>query len=136
MMVSRGSDVSWEVCDWPVGSDVSWEVWQGGAGKAGLGFDPAGLHEGQDLVRDFRQHVLGQPGHAQHLVPCAVDVVPERNKLPHRDTRNSVTQKPSGPRWDRTETQGTQLPRSPQGQGRTVQRHRELSYPEALRAEA
>ena len=87
------------------GSDVSWEVRQGGAGEAGSGFDPTGLHEGQDLVGDLGQHILGQPGHAQHLVPRAVDVVPERNKLQGRDTRNSVTQKPSEPRQEGTGTQ-------------------------------
>ena len=51
----------------------------------GWGFDPAGSHVGQELVRDLCQNVLGQPGHAQDVVPRSVDVVAERHKLQNRE---------------------------------------------------
>lgn len=43
--------------------------------------DPAGPHVGQELVGDLGQDVFGEPGHAQDVVPCPVDVVSERDEL-------------------------------------------------------
>lgn len=49
--------------------------------RDGTRFDASALHVGNELVRDLGQHVLRQPCHAQHVVPRAVHVVPEGNKL-------------------------------------------------------
>lgn len=53
----------------------------GGGRYRGSRFDPPTLHEREQLVRDLCQDVLCQSGHAQDLVPRAVDVVSERNEL-------------------------------------------------------
>lgn len=75
------------------GSDV--RVQWGGGGRAGRGLwgrrlgcrrrgaraDALRLHVGHQLVRDLRQHVAGQAGHAQHVVARAVHIVPEGHEL-------------------------------------------------------
>lgn len=53
----------------------------GGSRQRRPRLDPSTLHVRQQLVGNLRQDILGQPGHAQNLVPRAVDVVSERNKL-------------------------------------------------------
>lgn len=50
-------------------------------GQGGPRLDAPALHEGQQLVRDLSQHILGQSCHAQHLVSRSVYVVPEWHKL-------------------------------------------------------
>lgn len=44
-------------------------------------FDASALHVGDQLVGDLSQHILSKPRHAQHVVPRAVHVVSERDKL-------------------------------------------------------
>lgn len=57
----------------------------GGGGVVGRGagawFDAPGSHVGEELVRDLSQDLFGQTGHTENVVPPAVDVVTERNKL-------------------------------------------------------
>lgn len=58
---------------------VQLRQWRGGECRPR--FDSSALHEGQQLVGDLGQDVLGQPGHAEDLVPGSVDVVSERDEL-------------------------------------------------------
>lgn len=46
--------------------------------------DALRLHVGHQLVRDLRQHIPGQAGHAQYVVAGAIHVVPEGHKLRSR----------------------------------------------------
>lgn len=48
--------------------------------------DPSRPHVGKELVGDLGQDVLGEAGHAQDVVPCAVDVIPEWDKLGEQNT--------------------------------------------------
>ena len=56
-------------------------------GGQGPRLDPPGPHVGQELVRDFGQHLFSQAGHAEDVVPPPVDVVPERNELDRGEGR-------------------------------------------------
>ncbi len=46
-----------------------------------LGFDASAPHVLQELIRDFCKNVFGQTGHAEDVIPSAIDVVSERNEL-------------------------------------------------------
>lgn len=63
------------------GLDVLVQLRQRRGGERRPRFDSSTLHEGQQLVGDLGQDVLGQPGHAEDLVPGSVDVVSERDEL-------------------------------------------------------
>lgn len=52
----------------------------------GVGLDAPSFHVGYKLVWDLSQNVLGQPGHAQHVVACAVNVISERHELKGENT--------------------------------------------------
>lgn len=54
-------------------------------GRRRVGFDPPALHVGDELVWDLGEHVLGQSGHAEHMVPRPVHVVSEGDKLGERN---------------------------------------------------
>lgn len=56
--------------------------------RNGVGFNGSALHVGNQLIGDLGQYVLSQPGHAQHVVTCAVHVVSERHKLYRKRTGN------------------------------------------------
>lgn len=63
------------------GLDVLVQLRQRRGGERQPRFNSSALHEGQQLVGDLGQDVLGQPGHAEDLVPGSVDVVSERDEL-------------------------------------------------------
>lgn len=63
------------------GLDVLVQLRQRRGGERRPRFDSSALHKGQQLVGDLGQDVLGQPGHAEDLVPRSVDVVSERDEL-------------------------------------------------------
>lgn len=46
-----------------------------------LGFHASAPHVLQELIRDFGKNVFGQTGHAEDVIPSAIDVVSERNEL-------------------------------------------------------
>lgn len=54
----------------------------GGAGVGRvLGFDASAPHVLEELIWDFCKNVFGQTGHAEDVIPSAIDVVSERNEL-------------------------------------------------------
>ena len=53
-------------------------------GGCWVGFDPSALHVGDELVRDLREHVFGEPRHAQHMVARPVHVITEGDELQGR----------------------------------------------------
>ncbi len=64
-----------------LGSEADVYLWCGRRREGWSGFNASVLHERQQLVRYLGQYIFGQSGHAEHLVPGSVDVVPERHKL-------------------------------------------------------
>lgn len=66
--------------------DSRW--WTGGVRRwQGAWFDPSGPHVGQELVRDFGEHFLGQASHAEDVVTSSINIVSERNKLQRGEER-------------------------------------------------
>lgn len=57
----------------------------GGVGRV-LRFDASAPHVLEELIWDFRKNVLGQTGHAKYVIPSAINVVSERNKLRRNQT--------------------------------------------------
>lgn len=49
--------------------------------------DPSCPHVGEELVGDLGQDVLGKAGHAQDVVTCPVDVIPEWDKLGENENK-------------------------------------------------
>lgn len=65
--------------------------WVRGDGYQGSRSNPPTLHERQDLFGNLCQNILCQSSHAKDLVPWAVDVVSERNKLNENRILSSQT---------------------------------------------
>lgn len=69
-------------------SGLLWSWGRAGVGRGwGPRLDVSGAHIGQQLLRDLGQHILGQSGHAQHLVPRPVNIVSEWDELGQAQTR-------------------------------------------------
>lgn len=65
----------------PSNLGLEWLRWRRVGGGHRQRLDPSRPHEGKELVRDLGQDVFGEAGHAQDVVPCAVDIIPEWDKL-------------------------------------------------------
>lgn len=50
-----------------------------------VGLDATPFHVGDELVWDLSKDIFSQPSHAQHMVSCAVNVIPEWNKLQEKN---------------------------------------------------